>query len=208
MPPKTTFTKDDVLNAAFSLVEKKGLKELTARNVAAKLGSSTAPVYSHFASINELENQVFKKAMKIVSEYSKRKYTNINFLNVGVGITFFAQEYPILYRSIFMELNDYAEDLVEFDNELMKDLSKEPYFTDLTIPDREAILIKVGIFVHGLCSMIVVDHLKHFSYNSREEPVQLLYNVGSAIITDAIHPQKRATMKPDGKGGYLFECED
>ena len=206
MPPKTTFTKKDILNAGFSLVKKKGLTFLTVRNVATKLGSSTAPVYSHYASIAELEQEVFSKAMQIVLEYSKRKYTNINFLNVGVGITMFAREYPILYRSLFMELNNHAEDLVEFDRELMKDLSKEPYIETLSDSAREAILTKVAIFVHGLCAMISVDNLKYLPYNSQEEIVKLLYDVGNAIILDAINPPKPATMTANDQGGYDFEC--
>ncbi len=208
MPPKTTFTKDDVQRAAFSLVEKKGLKELTARNVGAKLGSSTAPVYSHFSSIDELEKQVFHQAIELVAQYSKKEYTNINFLNAGIGITLFAQEYPVLYRSIYMEQNNHAEDLVNFDKKLMKELAQEPYFENLSIAEIESVIIKVGVFIHGLCGVIALGHLKYFPFNTQDKLVKLLYDVGSTIIADAHNPHQRATMKADGKGGYLFECED
>ena len=51
MPPKVTFTKEDVIQAAFEIVQKRGVKLFTARRIAKKLKSSTAPVYSHFKSM-------------------------------------------------------------------------------------------------------------------------------------------------------------
>ncbi len=205
MPPKTTFTKDDVLQAAFSLVEKKGLKQLTARNVAAKLGSSTAPVYSSYASIDLLEKEVVEKTIDLVLEYARRKYTNINFLNVGVGITTFATEHKMLYRSLFMEQNDYSQLLIDFDNELGKDLAKEPYLSELSDEECEGILTKMAIFIHGLGALICVDHLKHCNI---DDIVKLIYDVGAAVIHDALHPDNCPTMTADGKGGYLFEFKN
>jgi len=54
MPRKTVYTKDDVIRAACDLVEECGLSCLTARAVANKLHSSTAPVYSNFNTMDEL----------------------------------------------------------------------------------------------------------------------------------------------------------
>lgn len=204
MPPKTTFTKEDVLKAAFSLVDKKGLKELTVRNVASKLGSSTAPVYSSYASIAELEKEVVQQAVELVLEYARRKYTNINFLNIGVGLTTFAKEHQMLYRSLFMEQNDYSEILIDFDKELSKDLAREPYLAELSDTERDAILTKMGIFTQGLGTLICVDHLKHCHI---DDIVKLIYDVGSAVIHDALNPVKYHTMKADGKGGYHFELK-
>ncbi len=53
MPPKIKYTRDEVIGAALSVVEEIGLNSLTARNVAFKLDSSTAPVYNHFATMDE-----------------------------------------------------------------------------------------------------------------------------------------------------------
>jgi len=203
MPPKTTFTKDDVLNAAFALVEKNGLKELTARNVAAKLGSSTAPVYSYYKSIDKLEKEVVQKTVDLVLEYARKQYTNINFLNVGVGIASFAKEHRMLYHSLFMEKNNYTQVLKDLDNEIIKDISNEPYLSELSHFEKISVLMKMGIFSHGLGSLICVEHLTEFS---EEDIVKMLYDVGFAVIADALHPHKQATMKSDGKGGYLFEC--
>ena len=190
MPPKTTFSKEDVLQAAFSLVEKKGLKELTARNVAAKLDSSTAPVYSSYDSIELLEKEVVQQAIELVLEYARRKYTNINFLNVGVGITKFAKEHQMLYKSLFMEQNDYSKILKDFEKELNNDLDKEPILAELSDIARKEILVKMEIFSHGLGALICVGHFNHCS---DEEIVKLLYDVGSAVISDSLNPASAAS---------------
>ena len=55
MPPVEKFSREKVISAAFELVRKHGMGKLSARSVAHRLGSSTAPVYNHFSSMPELK---------------------------------------------------------------------------------------------------------------------------------------------------------
>ncbi len=48
MVRKSVFSREEIIQAGFDLVDKQGLEQLTARNVAEEIGSSTAPVYSNF----------------------------------------------------------------------------------------------------------------------------------------------------------------
>ena len=50
MPPKVKITKEDIINAAVSLVRENGADALNARTVASLLGCSTQPVFSNFAT--------------------------------------------------------------------------------------------------------------------------------------------------------------
>ena len=106
MPPKIKFTKEDVIQAGFELVEQDCLECLTARNVGKKLGSSTAPVYSHFKSLTELEQNVVARARDLLLDYASRHYTDRVFLNMGTGIAIFAREHPKLYHALFLEKNE------------------------------------------------------------------------------------------------------
>ncbi len=45
MPPKVRFTKDEIISAALTLVREEGLPCLTARALAARLGSSAKPIF-------------------------------------------------------------------------------------------------------------------------------------------------------------------
>jgi|GEM_PF-5552282 len=53
MPPKTRFRKEEIVDAAFAIAREKGFEEISARNVAKRLGSSVAPIYVNFANIEE-----------------------------------------------------------------------------------------------------------------------------------------------------------
>ena len=94
MPPTTKFTKAKVLDAAYELVAKLGIEALTARNLAASLSCSTAPIYGSFSSIDDLENAVMERAREKLREYCQRDYTDRPFLNQGTGLVLFAQENP------------------------------------------------------------------------------------------------------------------
>ena len=114
MPPKVKYTREDVIKAAFTVVEKKGLKELTARSIASELGSSTAPVYKHFDTMDELSFEVIKRAQQIMLEYTSRSYTERVFLNMGTGIAMFACEHRRLYRGLMLEGDSYRDVIHEF----------------------------------------------------------------------------------------------
>ena len=54
VPPKPTYTREDVLQGALQVVRNQGLSGLSARAVAHELASSTAPVYHLFDSMDAL----------------------------------------------------------------------------------------------------------------------------------------------------------
>ena len=62
MPPKIKVTKDDIISAAVEIIRSKGAQAINARAVAAELNCSTQPVYSNFATIDELRLAVVDKA--------------------------------------------------------------------------------------------------------------------------------------------------
>ena len=54
VPPKVKFTKDEIVQAALEVARKKGAAGVTTRDIAAVLGVSTRPVFTHFRSMQEL----------------------------------------------------------------------------------------------------------------------------------------------------------
>ena len=105
MPPKAKFSKEEIVQAAFNIVQQKGLPALTARRVARNLKSSTAPVYSYFQSMNQLEREVIAEAVDMLHQYTLRPYTDRVFLNMGTGIAIFARDQSNLFRALFLEKN-------------------------------------------------------------------------------------------------------
>lgn len=190
MPPKTVFKKEDVINAAFKIVKKNGIKVLTARKVANELKSSVVPVYSNFESMEKLSKEVLKKAKDLLSEYVTGSYTDRVFLNIGVGIAVFARDEPMLFRAIFLEDESvlYKDIVDEFIKSMRIQMKKDKRFTKMTDEERSALLNKMWIFTHGIASLICVGLMKD---DSNEYIIDLLLDVGSAVIGKALDESKK-----------------
>ena len=160
MPPKLKFSREKVVKAALSVVDQLGLSSLTARNVAIKLGSSTAPVYSHFKTMDELARAVIMEIKRQLLDYTTRPYTDRVFLNMGTGIGMFAFEHRLLYRALMLEGNSHSDVVHEILEILESDMTKDPRFTTLPTGDRHVLLTKMWTFTHGLASMICVGLIK------------------------------------------------
>jgi AcrR family transcriptional regulator len=197
MPPKTRYTKKDVINAAFEIVSSDGIGGLTARKVAELLGSSTAPVYSCFKTMNQLEREVVRKAEKLIFKYSTTAYTDRVFLNMGVGYAVFARDHRRLFRAIFLERSDYRDIVHEFLDSLGKELVKDPRFTKMRRKDREALLEKMWIFTHGLATLICVGLFDNMS-NTKIE--RTLDNMGAVVIGAALSGKQGKSKTKKGKG--------
>lgn len=179
MPPKVKYTRDDVVEAALTIVEEHGLRDLTARNLAAKLGSSTAPIYKHFGTMDELALEVIGEAQRTLLEYTSRPYTDRVFLNMGTGVAMFACEHKQLYRALMLEGDNYGDVVHEFLDILESELTKDPRFTILSVDERHQLLHKMWTFTHGLASLICVGLIKDCN---QEKIIKTLMEIGADII--------------------------
>ena len=183
MAPKQSITKEEISEVAFAIVQQEGMSALTARNVAQKLGLSTRPVYSHFASMKDLQQEAMLKARELMLAYVSKCYTNDIFLNMGTGAAFFARDHKALYRFLFMENNDFKDLLNDFRLDLSKQMKKDERFTRMTQKERDDLLNKMWIFTHGLASFICVDLMEE---DSDLFIIEMMKKVGSAVGTAAV----------------------
>ena len=73
MPPKEKIVKEDILAAAVKLVREQGEEGINARAIAAKLGCSTQPIFSNFASMDEVKAAVIEECGRIYEAYIQRE---------------------------------------------------------------------------------------------------------------------------------------
>ena len=52
MPPKPKFARDEIVQAALTIVSEKGVESLTAKELGDALGASARPIFTVFASMN------------------------------------------------------------------------------------------------------------------------------------------------------------
>ena len=103
MPPKPKYTKEQITDAAFGIVRVKGMSALSARSLAKALGSSTAPIFAFFDTIEDVQNAVISKARLLYSEYVRAGLNRTPaFKGVGMKYIQFAKDEPELYKILFM----------------------------------------------------------------------------------------------------------
>ena len=181
MPPKVSITKELILEAAFKIVREGGLKGLTARHIAKNLNCSTAPVYSTFKNMAELEEEVMKKARELLIEYTKKEYTEIAFLNTGVGFTVFSRDNKNLYKELFLKGEKFIDIVNEADAMLYELFKQDPQHIDLPDEIRKRLFTKMRMFTQGLASLACAGLLED---DSDEFIIELLMETGACVIRD------------------------
>lgn len=103
MPPKARYTKEEIIEVALDMVRKHGRDFLSARSIAAELGTSTAPIFTAFSSLDELYSAVFERAYELYGEYA-REGAEMTPAFKGAGLKYiqFAKDEPELFKMIFM----------------------------------------------------------------------------------------------------------
>lgn len=183
MPPEEKFSREAVAAAAFALVRKHGMSKLTARNVARKLGSSTAPVYNHFQSMPALKAEVMRRAGDLMLDYTSRPYTGMRFKNMGTGYIIFAREEKELFRAMFLEKGVPRQRLDEMLNFYKEEMAKDPILTPLNDDEKYDLLQKMRSFTHGLATLIWAGFIEE---SSDQEIMDALTEVGGVVIEAAL----------------------
>lgn len=106
MPPKSKCTREQIIEISFQMVREEGLSSLKARDLAQKLGTSTAPIFTAFNSVDEIRDEVVKKANALYGEYIKEglKQTPA-FKGVGMKYIEFAKDEPELFKILGINKN-------------------------------------------------------------------------------------------------------
>ena len=104
MPPKPEFTREEIIQAALTIVSQKGADALTAREVGEQLGSSARPIFTVFKNMEELQAEVRQAAMERFEARVAQTEPGIPlFKQVGIQMVTFGVQEPKLYQLLFMQ---------------------------------------------------------------------------------------------------------
>ncbi len=161
MPPKVKVTKEDIINATVDIVRKSGAQAINARTIASVLNCSTQPVFSNFATMEELRLAVVEKADIMCQEYMQREVESGKFPAYkanGMAYIRFAKEEQELFKLLYMrnrssepipensELNDKMESIVHNN-------------TGLSGADAKLFHLEMWAYVHGIATMFATGFL-------------------------------------------------
>ena len=161
MPPKVKYSKEEIIRAAVELTRERGFEAVTARDVGARLGTSSKPVYTAFASMGELKDAVTKEAAARfdafrLQEIAAGKYPA--YKCVGMAYIRFAKEERNLFRLLFMrdrtsETPDPNEHSYQDSIRIVSDQ------TGLDTQSAGLFHAEMWVAVHGIAAMFATSYL-------------------------------------------------
>jgi AcrR family transcriptional regulator len=188
MPPKTKFTKEAIIDAAFDIAKTEGIDSISVRKVADKLGSSIAPIYVNFTDVEELKQAVLAKVHEIASQMIKTEYSPNPFLNIGIAGLKFAREYNVLFKDLVFNSSRYVNQVNPSSTNIMEQMKQSHTLSGFSDEELGGILFKMRVFQLGLTVMDVNGMLPE---NFDEETIiRMLESAGQDVITAARLRQK------------------
>ena len=161
MPPKVKFSREEIIAAALDIVREGGMTALTARSLAARLGSSAKPVFGLFENMQEVQKEVMLAAN---AEYQEFLYAEMMrgiykpYKATGMAYIAFARKEKELFKLLFMR--DRSDEQGNTRDESVADIiALISRNTGLSEEEARLFHLEMWIFVHGIATMIVTNYL-------------------------------------------------
>lgn len=120
MPANKRISREEIIDAAVSLLRERGTEAVNARSVARALGCSTQPIYLSFSSMEELKDAMTKRVIFLHERYvrdSLQRFGNgkcSRYGSYGMGFVRFASEERNFFRWLYLkgrQIGPYQSDV-------------------------------------------------------------------------------------------------
>ena len=160
MPPKVKITKEDIISTALDLIRRNGDGQINARAVASALGCSTQPIFSNFASMEELEEETIRTAYGLYlgfldNECESGKYPK--YKSYGMAYIRFAKEEKELFKLLFMR--DRTGEGLSLTPDFNRSVEMIMESTGVTRETAELMHLEMWSAVHGIATMHATSFL-------------------------------------------------
>lgn len=157
MGRKQKVTKRDILNTSFTIIREEGFENLTARHIAAKLNSSTQPIYKEFSGMPQVKKRLIEQA----ENFLKTEVLQVNgqqdsMMAVCSNYIQFTKKEPLFFQSLFIDraldvfrLHEYVSEL------LMGVMFLDENYSSKSKEEKEYLLHLIWAAIHGMAVLIV-----------------------------------------------------
>ena len=175
MPPKVKITKEDIIKAAIDIVKRDGAQGINARTIAAELKCSTQPIFSNFATMEQLHFSVVEKVDDLCNEYMQREEERGEYPPYkahGMAYISFAKEEKELFKLLYMRDRSQEKFNKEssIDNKMFSMVHNN---TGLSDDKAKLFHLEMWAYVHGIAAMFATGF------------VDLDWSLVSQMLTDA-----------------------
>ena len=104
MPRKPKYTKEELIDTAVAIIREEGEDSLSARNLVKRLGTAPATIFTHFNSMDALEEALTERVRAIYNVYVDRGLSKTPpFKGFAIEHVKFSLEEPNLYTFLFLK---------------------------------------------------------------------------------------------------------
>ena len=160
MPPKVKITKEDIVKTAIELVRSNGADAINARAIASSLNCSTQPIFSNFASMEELQKATVSAAYEIYLDFLKSEAESGKYPQYkafGMAYIRFAKDEKELFKLLFM-CDRKGKELIpspDFDTSVQMIMNAN----SITKEKASLMHLEMWTCVHGIGTMIATSFL-------------------------------------------------
>lgn len=161
MPRKFLFTKEEIQAAALELTREKGFAAVTSRSLGKKLGTTSRPIFSHYATMADVQKAVIEAAEDLYRAYIKKEIASGKYTAYkarGMAYIKFAREEKELFKLLFMR--DRSRERTK-ENSREKDLPTGLIEKQTGIDRASAttFCLEMWAYTHGIAALIATDYL-------------------------------------------------
>lgn len=150
------------MQAATELAAERGMEALNARNLAARCGCSTQPIYLRFDNLQQIKKRVAANMQACYDRYMAEEIASGKYPEYkasGMAYIRFAKEQPNFFKYLFMRDRREEKDLSEmqayqFEREATR-VVKYGFDRD----QAERIHTHMWVYVHGIATMYATGYL-------------------------------------------------
>ena len=199
MPPKSKFTREEIINAALEIAKTEGIDRITSRNLGAKLNSTARPIFTVFKNMDEVLTEVKKAAKEIYNGYIREGLKEeIHFKGVGKAYIKFAICEPKLFQLLFMsetDQNTTISALPVVDDNYDDILSSITGQYGVSKEIALSVYSHLWIYTHGIATLCATKTVKF----GGEEISEMITDVFKSLLIKKITEEKERN-KTDDKG--------
>lgn len=162
MPPRARIKKEMILEAAFELTRENGFEGVNARALAQKIGCSTQPIFSNYANMTDLKQDLYHFVQDYFDKLAEERMQGEQFFH-QLGLTYieFAKRERNLFKLLFMgdylEMNSLTGMFEDSGNEqVAQTLSQR---MGIPVDAAKDLFMKLWIFTHGIATMHAANNI-------------------------------------------------
>lgn len=160
MPPKSRFTRSQIVDAALSIARTEGLSAVTARAVAAWLHASPKVIFGLFSGMEELQQELVRAANAVYQSYLEQDIAKGEYPPYkasGMSYIRFAMEEKELFRLLFMR-DRSREEQPESAEEVRPLIEMIRQNTGLSEEKAWLFHLELWMYVHGIATTLVTSY--------------------------------------------------